>query len=156
MGIDFNIDEILGMAEKIERNGAAFYRKAADGISDDANKAMLNELAAMEDEHEKTFAAMRAGLTDQEKEGTVFDPENETAQYLNALADMRVFFEKTIDTTSMKEILKDAITAEKDSILFYQGMQGLTGERLGKGKIDAIIQEEMSHIRILTNKLKEV
>jgi len=54
---------------------------------------------------------------------TAFDPEGEAALYIRSLADTRVFFEKKIDTSSMEEILKEAILAEKDSIVFYLGMK---------------------------------
>ena len=53
---------------------------------------------------------------------TAFDPEGEAALYLRSLDYTRVFFEKKIDTSSMEEILKEAILAEKDSIVFYLGM----------------------------------
>jgi rubrerythrin len=155
MSYDFNADDIFEMAEQIERNGADFYRKAAGSIQDPASKTMLNDLAAMEDQHEKAFAQMRAGLSALEKEKTVFDPEGEAVQYLRALADTRVFFEKQIDTTSLEEILKEAITAEKDSIVFYLGMMELVPENMGKDKVQAVIKEEMSHIRILAKKLRE-
>ena len=107
----------------------------------------------MEDQHEKTFADLRSKLTASEKAQTVFDPEGETVRYLKALADSKVFFEKTIDTDSMEGILKEAITAEKDSILFYLGLKDAVPEALGKDKIDAVIKEEMSHINLLTREL---
>ncbi len=141
------------MAEQIERNGASFYRKAAESIDDPAEKKLLLGLAAMEDEHEKTFADLRAGLSEKEKTATAFDPEGEASLYLRALADTRVFFEKKIDTTSMEEILKEAILAEKDSIVFYLGMKEMVPENLGETKIDAIIKEEMAHIKLLSGKL---
>jgi rubrerythrin len=114
---------------------------------------MLLKLAAMEVEHEKTFKAMRRELRGSEKEPTVFDPQGEAVQYLLALADTRVFFEKKIDTSSMKEILMEAITAEKDSIVFYLGMKDLVPEKAGKSKLDTIIKEEMGHIRMLSREL---
>ena len=101
MGYDVNADEIFEMAEQIERNGASFYRKAAESIDDPAGKKLLLNFAAMEDEHEKTFAALRKDLSEKEKTATTFDPEGEAALYLRALADVRVFFEKKIDTSSM-------------------------------------------------------
>ncbi len=107
----------------------------------------------MEDEHEKTFADLRAGLSKKEKAATVFDPEGETTLYLHALADTRVFFEKNIDPSSIKDILKEAISAEKDSIVFYLGMKEIVPEKLGKAKIDAIIREEMTHIKLLSKEL---
>jgi len=153
MSYDFNADEIFEMAEQIERNGASFYRKAAESINDPAEKKLLLDFAEMEDEHEKTFADLRAGLAEKEKTSTVFDPEGEAALYLRALADTRVFFEKKIDTSSMEEILKEAILAEKDSIVFYLGMKEMVPENFGKTKIDAIIKEEMTHIKLLSGKL---
>jgi rubrerythrin len=53
----------------------------------------------------------------------------------------------------MKAILKSAITAEKDSIVFYLGMKEAVAESLGKGRIDHIIKEEMGHIKLLSGKL---
>ena len=153
MTYDFNADEIFEMAEQIERNGASFYRRSAESIAEPAEKKLLLDLAAMEDEHEKTFADLRAGLSEKEKFTTLFDPEGETALYLRALADIRVFFEKKIDMSSMEEILKEAILAEKDSIVFYLGMKEMIPVNLGKTKIDAIIKEEMAHIKLLSSKI---
>jgi len=153
MQYDFNANEILQMAEQIERNGADFYRKSRETIQDSAGRDLLLNLAEMEDQHEKTFAALRSKLTAEEKVQTVFDPEGETVRYLKALADSKVFFEKTIDTDSMEGILKEAITAEKDSILFYLGIKDLVPESLGQNRIDEIIKEEMAHIHLLTQEL---
>ncbi len=153
MSYDFSADDIFAMAEQIERNGAKFYRTAAENVTEPAAKELLTGLAAMEDEHEKTFAFLRAELAENEKTPTVFDPEDESALYLRALADVRVFFEKTIDLSSMRAILKAAVEAEKDSIVFYLGMKELVSGKLGKDKINSIIKEEMRHIRILSTEL---
>lgn len=153
MAYDFNADEIFEMAEQIERNGVKFYETAAKEIDEADNKKLLEELADMEKKHEKIFAAMKAELAGQEKAATVFDPDDEGVQYLRALADIRVFYEKDIDLSSMKSILKDAITAEKDSIVFYLGMKELVTEKAGKARLDDIIREEMKHITLLANRL---
>jgi rubrerythrin len=155
MSYDFNADDVFEMAEQLERNGSKFYRTAAEATADPANKEFLMELAAMEDQHEKTFIAMRAELSEKEKKSTVFDPEGEAAVYLKALADTRVFFEKEIDVGSLEKILRSAITAEKDSIVFYLGMKDAVSEGLGKGRLDGIIKEEMEHIKLLSRKLVE-
>ena len=156
MSYDFNADEVFEIAEQIERNGAEFYRTAAQNIADSNKKKLLIGLAEMEDEHEQTFKTMRSDLTQDEKIMTTFDPEGESENYLRALADTRIFYEKDIDTTSFKEILKSAITAEKDSIVFYLGMKDVVPEHLGRQKLDGIIKEEMSHIRLLSKELLEI
>ena len=64
-----------------------------------------------------------------------------------------MFYEKEIDTSSMTAILKDAITAEKDSIVFYLGMRDAIAGDLGRRRLDDIIKEEMGHIRLLSKEL---
>ena len=56
----------------------------------------------------------------------------------------------------MEEILKTAITAEKDSIVFYLGMKDVVPTHLGKEKLDDIIKEEMGHISLLSKELLEL
>jgi len=152
MGITFNAFEIFEMAEQIERNGAKFYRKAADLISDEnAGKILLN-LADMEVDHEKIFADMRGKLTPQQRELMVFDPNNEVALYLQAMADGHVFdlkkelAEQLTGSQTVRDILKIAISAEKDSIVFYLGLKDFVPVKAGKDKVEDIIKEEMSHI----------
>lgn len=156
MSYDFNADEIFEIAEQIEKNGAAFYRQAAASVEQPEIKAFLTDLAKMEDDHQVLFANLRTELGVAEKKATVFDPQDEAAQYLKALADTRVFFEKEIDTSTLEAILKDAIGAEKDSIVFYLGMKSLVPDAMGKGRLDDIIKEEMSHINLLSRKLLDV
>ena len=153
MGYEFNADEIFIMAEQLERNGAKFYRESAKAVEDADSRKFLNDLADMEVEHEKTFKSLRAEISEKEKEATVFDPEGEAALYLKSLADSRVFFEKEMDLSSLRGILKAAITAEKDSIVFYLGMKEAVAEKLGRGRIENIIKEEMGHIKYLSSKL---
>ena len=156
MSFEFNADEVFEVAEEIERIGAKFYRDAANDISDPKKKKILLDLAIMEDEHEQTFKKLRSELTRNEKLMTTFDPNGESEDYLKSLARTRVFYQKELYTNSFKEILKSAITAEKDSIVFYLGMKDVVPSHLGKEKLDNIIKEEMSHIRLLSKELLEL
>jgi len=94
-----------------------------------------------------------ADLTEKEQISTIFDPNGEAAAYLRALADTRVFFEKKMDPSSLKDIFMAAIGAEKDSIVFYLGIRDLVPEKFGKSRIDAIIKEEMGHLEALSRQL---
>lgn len=152
---EFNADDIFEMAVIIEQNGAAFYRKAAAQIDNENQKKFLLELARMEDDHEKTFTDMQKELEKDETFLTTFDPDNESALYLKALADSKVFTDTKETGNTLKEILSSAITAEKDSIAFYLGMRELIPEKYGKTKINDIIKEEMRHIKLLASKLSE-
>jgi rubrerythrin len=153
---DFTADDVFEMAEQLERNGAKFYQEAARHTDNPDYKKLLQTLSDMEIEHEKIFVKLRSELSGNEKESTVFDPQNESVLYLRALADTKVFFEKEIDFSSMKSVLKAAILAEKDSIVFYLGIKEMVPEKFGKDKLDKIIKEEMGHIKILSNELKAI
>ena len=91
MGVTFNAFEIFEMAEQIERNGARFYQKAAQCVSNAKSKQTLAMLAEMERGHEKIFADMRKQLSEKDPELRAFDPENEMSLYLQALASGHVF-----------------------------------------------------------------
>ena len=162
MGITFNANEIFEMAEEMERNGAKFYRKAAENASDEKTKQMLLDMANMEDGHLKTFKEMKEQLSGQEKDWTVFDPDNQSVLYLQSMADARSYEGKITPTKELtggetpKEILEIALNSEKESVVFYFGLKGLVPVRAGRDKVEAIIIEELSHITTLLNKLKSL
>ncbi len=150
----FDPDEIFEMALQMERNGARFYKEAAEGVSDSSNRSMLLKLAEMEVEHEKTFFALKMELG--ENEAGYYDPEGIAVMYLQSIANTKIFFKREIDVTSMESILKEAVMAERDSIIFYLGMKEMIPDEAGKQKIEKIIKEEMSHVQILGEKLLEL
>lgn len=160
MVIPFSADEVFEMAEQIERNGAKFYRAAAKKLP--VVRQVLLDLAAMEEEHEKTFAAMRAELSASEKQPSVFDPDSQAQAYLRVMADGHIFDVRTdpskllAEQKSPQDILKTAIGVEKDSIAFYVGIRDGVSRKAGKDKVEAIIKEEMSHIVILSQKLADL
>jgi rubrerythrin len=160
MSFAFNADDVFEMAEQIERNGAKFYRSAAETIQDAETREKLLGLAVMEDGREKVFAAMRKELTIEEMTPTAFDPDGELALYLRALADVHVFDTKTglssrlDDRESAQDILMTAIGLEKDSIVFYLGIREMVPEQMGRKKVDGIIKEEMSHITLLNGQIR--
>jgi rubrerythrin len=162
MAMAFNADEIFEMAEEVERNGAKFYREVAAKASDRKTKEMFLGLAAMEDGHLRTFREMRAALSDQEKGGTTFDPDNEAALYLQAMADAKGFegmrspTEKLTGRESMPELLEIAIDAEKNSVMFYVGLKGMVAARAGKDKVEGVIREEVGHVAQLRRELAAI
>ncbi len=162
MSITFNADEIFEMAEEIERQGARFYRKAANNAPDPETAQWLNALASMEDGHERTFAEMRTQLTDGEKECDTFDPDGEAAMYLQVMADSHgTEGKKSADqeltgNEPIKEVLEIAISSEKDSVAFYTSMKELVSAGAGRDKVDEIIKEEIGHVAGLTLKLAQV
>lgn len=159
MTVPLNADEIFEIAEQIERNADKFYRRAAQETDDLALRKKLLDLAAMENTHEKIFAAMRADLSRQESEPTVPDPWGDAVLYLRGIADGHVFDVKQDPVAwltgkeTTEDILKAAIGYEKDSIVFYLGIKEVVPPELGRDKIDSILKEEMSHVAVLSDQL---
>jgi rubrerythrin len=153
MTITFNADEILQMAERIERNGVKFYSLAAERLNQ--SRDIFLQLARQEEEHFAVFAGMRRNLSAAEREATSYDPGQENSLYLQALADREVFKldqdprELLPSSVTLAGVIDIAIGQEKDSIVFYAGLRELVPEKLGQGKINSIISEEFRHIAVL-------
>ena len=162
MGITFNANEIFEMAEEIERNGAKFYRRASANSPDEKTKQMLLDMAVMEDEHLKTFQQMREELSGREKEAMVFDPDNLSVLYLQAMADARGYEGKITPAKELtgnetpKEIIEIALNSEKESVVFYFGLKGFVPVKAGRDKVEAVIIEELGHITTLLGRLKSL
>jgi len=160
MSISLNAIEVFEIAERIERNSVKFYRRAAEGLSDPDLCQVLLSLAEFEKEHEETFANMRKQISNKEWDLITFDPEDEMTLYLRTIADSHIFDlkkdpgEQLKDKETAEDILKYAIEAEKNSIIFYLGLKNFVPAKAGKDKVDEIIQEEMEHIAELNQKLE--
>ena len=156
----FNIEEVFEIAQQIERNGVRFYSKAASLTKDQNNKLLLLDLVDMEEKHERVFANLQEQVVKQMADRHVFDPDSSAVNYLQSYADGLVFDYKADPTLfitedkSLEEILTFAIGMEKESILFYYGLQELVPEEFGKSNINTIIKEELKHITFLSDKIK--
>lgn len=161
MADTFNLDEVFEIACQIERNGAEFYRRTAEIASDAAVKEMLSGLAAMETEHEQRFSELRGQLVSS-REAFALKESEEAALYLKAIAGGYVF-KKGVDPAaeltgneSLEQILGIAIRLEKDSIVFYVGIKEAVPPHLGRDRVEAILKEEMIHVSMLSERLREL
>lgn len=160
MKLYFNADEVFEMSEEIERQGAAFYKKASGIFADPDTKKMLEILSNMEIAHEKLFKKMRSEILSDAFKG--YDPDEMATAYIRAFTEGKVFSKTSnmsalvSNESTLSEIFKMAIEAEKNSILFYLGIKNAIPETMAKDAIDNIIREEMKHIVILSEKLDAI
>ncbi len=161
MPINFSADEVFEMGMDIERNGEAYYRKAAELSKDARIKAVFADLMQQEGIHYTVFKGLRENLPPRATLPTVADPESEEYLYLDALVKSRLFTSVreaeavAAGVKSAIEALRAALVFEKDTVLFFQSMKSMTDERLGKGEIDRLIEEEYRHIVRISNLIKE-
>jgi rubrerythrin len=161
MAITYSAGEVFEIGVQIERNGARFYGRAAERLDDPAVCGLLEDLARMEEAHERVFRAMRRELADREQPETMFDPNAEAGEYLRAVAGGKVF-DLRVDPTdwleegerSRQDVLRKAIQVEKDSIIYYLGIKEAVPEGLGRERIDGIIRQEMTHLSLLGTTLE--
>jgi rubrerythrin len=157
----FSAVEIYGIAEQIERNGVQYYRTAADR-ADGELKTTLLDLAEMEADHEKTFARMRRQLESPELQLDDSPGDEPIARYLQAMAEGRIFDLREDPAAGLADgqmdtqaVLRKAIDLEKDSIVFFLGLEQLVGSEQGRQQVHQIIREEIGHIGMLSQQLVE-
>ena len=156
MSFYLNADEIFQVGVQIEANGKAFYEAAAErGPESDVGR-LCRELATWETKHIELFEGMRRALPPAAREGSAFDPDSDLAAYVRATADSHVF-RKNVDVAALAsrcrtagDILDLAIAFEKDSVVFYSAVRNVVAPHQGQSNLDALIEEELRHIAILT------
>jgi rubrerythrin len=160
MTVTFNAVEVFEIAGQIERNGAKFYRKAAAIFDDPEIGKMFLRLAEWETEHEKTFADMRKQVLGSHTASMSFRPQ-ETLPDPKVMAALAVFgiraepTEELNGKESRADILRRAVEKEKDSIVFYNGLKDFLFDATDQEQVDRIITEEMRHVRMLDESLKQ-
>ena len=154
----FNAREIFDIGVQIEVNGKAFYEAAAKKTAETALREFFLELAAWEATHIKLFGELRDALPKGAGNTPVFDPNDEAALYLQATADSHVFV-RNKDMVGLVagckgplDILDVAMTFEKDSVVFYTTMKKVVAKNLGQDKVDRLIDEEIKHISMLSQR----
>jgi len=156
--MSFIAEEVFEMAEQLERNGREFYRAAALGSEGDAVE-LFNRLADMEKRHEDIFHGMRNERTPEESIPSTADPDDLANKYLRSMVEGKIFHlagdpkKKLSGFKSPEEILKYAISLEKEAIAFYVGIKDSMSREADRDRIDEIISEEKSHVVDLTEQL---
>ena len=152
MNARFNMQEIFEIAERIERNGEMFYRKAMKSCPE--HQDFFGELAQAEVEHAASFRVMRkeAGMVGLDE--ALADHDQVTAAYLQEITESLVFDMDAPmpDGQKTKDVIDAAIQREKDTILFYVGVQAAVTDDKTRKILDDIIEEEMSHVVMLAKK----
>jgi len=153
MGNIFAGSEIVEIGIQIEKNGKDFYEVLAKNSKSVKSQEIFNFLAAEESKHIVVFQKILSTVAKYEPQGLDAD---EYYAYMNALASESVFTQKDKGKELAKAVKSDrqaiemGITAEKDSIVFYEGMKKAAPEYDHK-VINEVILQEQGHLRQLLN-----
>jgi len=160
MTVTFNAFEVFEIAEQIERNGINFYIRAAELFDDPDTCQMFLRLAEWEREHERLFVRMKQKLSEQDRQEITLEPDDLLPDP-RVMAGLAVFGIRSKPAEELRgrqnrtDVMRRAVEKEKDSIVFYHGLKEFVPAKADKEKIDDIIKEEMKHIVILDQSLKE-
>lgn len=152
MSISFSGSELINIAIGIERRGIAFYETMVKSTKNAVARDVFRYLADMERNHVQIFQDM-LGEADKYQPPETY--AGEYAAYLQALVDSAVFTDDMVTSEMATRVESDieavelAISAEKDSILFYYGMKDVMPER-AQPMVNKIIAEEKEHLRQLS------
>lgn len=142
----FSVDEIVDLAIRIETNGEAAYRKAAQACKDPRLAAMLLRLAEEEARHAVWFKDMRgqgkgpAGVTGE------LDAMGRDL-LLQIFGDQAFSLDKEalLRQEGFEGLLAMVMEFEDDTILFYEMLQSLSEDPGVLACLGRILQEERQH-----------
>ncbi len=150
----FSLNEVIEMAVQIEQSGYSYYDKALERKDlDNESRNLLTFLRDEEIRHEKTFMALRDHLDEvQIIESQDWDV---VSSYMQAIIDSRIFsspssaIQSALEAENVTEVLMNALSFEKDTLLYFHALNDQVSEGKAKNAIRAIIDEEISHVRKL-------
>jgi rubrerythrin len=145
----FSIDEICRLGIQLEQSGIDYYTHMMDRFPQEEFKKLFQKLIKMEENHQQELQKIKRRRTGSSE--CLIDSESST--YINALLAENVYMDAThlkavedkIET--IVDVLNLAIEMEKETILFYLGLNvGLEG---------VITHEEHQIIKDVTSEERE-
>jgi rubrerythrin len=144
---------ILDFAMKAERDGIAFYTKAARKFKDKDLMNLFMKLAKEEARHLETFIGIKAKA---EKKGAdqCFRSEN-VSEYLDTIIREGLFpkgdsmVKRLEKVSTVGEACAIAMEAEKNAILLYSELAKLSKDKEQRKIFEDITKEERSHITMV-------
>jgi rubrerythrin len=155
-----SLDEVMAMAIQMESKAAAFYRRASGAKTAASVRALLAGLAAMEDEHRKTFDSMRRKASESASKAPRADLAGEGGLYLAALASgLRIegaggAAGPLQGGEAFGQVLETAVEMEKEAVLFYIGLRDVM-PAAERSWLERIIGEEKKHLATLAEELRK-
>ncbi len=168
MAGELSADQVLEIAEQMERNAVRFYRKAA-GTCDDVRVCRLFvDLARWERQHVRVFTEMRERLSDSVKAvqaglnrepgrcvidatgGPVVKPPLPLV-----FGDRESPPDEALGRWTKAEVLRMAIQKEKNTVSYFNNLKEFIVDRRDVQVIHAIIDEEERHMKLLTQSLEQ-
>ncbi len=160
MDTQFNIFEILQIAEAVESKAAGFYRHAAEQFADEERRNMYYDLASWRTEHQDAWRCIRRRYSERTGEFGTFDPNNYVLSNPWTMAGLTGYgtdpngHGRFTGYETKEQILQEAIRRSQGIIIFYHGLKEFARGPDSRMMIDNVISEEDRHVRLLTDALE--
>lgn len=148
----FTLADICNIAIQIERNGEKTYREAAEKARNPEAAKLLEMLAEDEAKHAHWFQQMDGNQEIDDKDQGVARMGRELLQEMMAPHTFSLDKEALAAAEHPKDVLRQSIEFEHDTMLFYDMLYGFLDDHDTKRRLERIITEERAHI----DKLKEI
>ncbi len=147
MAMYFSMCDVMQTAVEVEKNGEKFYKTLAERADNPAATKLFEALASEEKKHIAVFQEIQESVN---RKPLVCEFDDETKQYINALAG-EVFTKEKLDAVlkkknmSAEDAIRHAADFEKSSILFFSELRDLVELHDAK-VIDLMIEQEKAHL----------
>jgi len=142
----FLIHEILDLAIRVEKNGEAVYRKAADKASKPDLISLLEWMADEEVKHARWFSNLKQKLVTDSSNPFMAEIGREI---FGDMLGEKSFSHREVDFSKVEradDLIAIFIEFEKDTVLFYQTLKPFIEDNDTLTHLEQIIAEENSHI----------
>lgn len=159
MDTSFGASDVLRIAAEVERKAARFYLQAARRFDDVGRRSVCYDLASWRVRHQQAWDRLRREYSEKTGQFGRFDPDDYVSSNPQVMAgltwigldwDLR---RRLFGQQSEQQILHDAVKRAGAIIIFYRGLKDFACDAPGRRMIDAMIDEEARHIRLLTRSL---
>jgi len=156
----FNVFEVLRIAEEVEHKAAKFYLRAAERFADRGRRNIYYNLASWRARHQQAWARIRREYSERTGQFGTFDPDNYVLSNPQVMASLTCFAAspgphgKPSGTETAEQIIRDAIQRARGVAIFYNGLKGFVRDPESRMMIDNMVGEEGRHIRLLSRSLE--
>jgi rubrerythrin len=162
MDTQFNVFEILQIAEEVQTKAAQFCLHAAERFADEERRNLYYSLANWRAKHRDTWRRIRRRYSERTGEFGVFDPDNYVLSNPWIMAGLTGYGtgpsgrERPTGSETKEQILHDAIRRSQGIIIFYHGLKEFARGPDSHMIIDNMIGQEEQHVRLLSHELERL
>ena len=144
----WNVKEAIKTAIQMEKNGFAFYQKAAAQTSSDMGRTVFESLAADERVHLDTFQKMFSGNIGSVEWDSLVQSNNKYTDRSIFPKDLQAVAGINPNSNEL-DALRIGMDSEKDAIEYYTEIVNKTPDRNVKKILNEIINQEKNHYLLL-------